>query len=128
MRRSGGAVLVAAALMAAACGDDDAGGALDSGESGFCDDFQQVFGDVSAGTDGELSREEGIAAIEAMDDLDPPDVIASDFEVLVEFLEFAAENPDGPSPDEETLDEWRAAIGRLNTFVEDECGITAPTD
>jgi hypothetical protein len=120
-------------LGAGACGDDDADdGDADSGSAAgngsesndsFCDGLEEVFSDLGAGADADVSEEQGRAAIEKLRDLDPPDEVADDFDTFLDYLEALAT---GEQPDAATTDAWVSATERVNTFAEDECGLTSP--
>lgn len=121
--------MAVAALALAGCGDDDTGGggrggASGTGESAFCGGLTAVYQDLGAGQDVDITTDEGLAAIDDLQALDPPDEIADDFRTFVEFLETAATQ--GQATDPDLVAEWTAATERLDTYAIDECGMTPP--
>lgn len=119
MRRVLGLAAVPALVFAmAACGDDDEGsGGGGGGDAGsFCDDARQL---QEAGNNLD---EENLDAFEdamaALQNLDPPDEIAEEWELV--FGSGAAAFDENGQPSEE----YMAASQTVSTYMEEECGLT----
>jgi len=122
--------LVAAGLLFAGCSDsdDDGGGGGDEASGGdsdsFCSDFQaledQFAEDPEAGAVQDTIRE-------ALEELDPPDEIADDFEQVLEVFRQTAdvdlEDPEAQADAQELAEGAAEAQERVSTYLEDECGI-----
>jgi hypothetical protein len=102
-------------LTATACGGDD-GSAGDLRE--FCDQataLDERFSDTEDVTSSDFGE-----AIEAFTELEPPDEIADEWDTMLgSFQGSAAIDPADP----EVVEETRAASDRVNTFMEEECGL-----
>jgi hypothetical protein len=111
------AVLTAPALLfvAAACGGDD-GSAGDVSE--FCEQataLDERFSDTEDVTSSDFGE-----VIEAFTELDPPDEIAEEWDTMLGSFQGSA----GIDPtDPEVVDEIQAASDKVNTFMEEECGL-----
>lgn len=115
-RRSRSAVLVAASTVlvaAAACGGDDAGEV-----SEFCDQATAL-DERFSGTDDVTSADFG-EAIEAFTELDAPDEIAEEWDIMLGSFQGSA---DVDPTDPEVVEEIRAASDEVNRFMEEECGL-----
>lgn len=121
MRKALRAVLAVGVLAVGACGEHDS---TDAGD--VCTGLSDLYGYLGAGEVAGLTEVQAEAALEVLDDLDPPAQIAVAYASYVEFVEYLSSD-DPLNPDEAEIDEWRAAIERVNTYAEDECGLTPAT-
>jgi hypothetical protein len=124
-----------AALVAFGCSDSDGGGEAtdaggDDGGSGggsaeqFCEDFQAL--DERFANDPEAANDPTVV-LAALEELDPPDEIADDFQQLLELSRVQAELD--PS-DQEAVDEFERmgeesteAQERFASFIDEECAL-----
>lgn len=150
MRFSRALMVVPIAFALVACGDDDGGGGGGGGDLAFCDGVADIeerfaeleefdpFGDEDpAAMFSELSDE--------IDNLDRPDEIADDIDLLVDALRSSADvMEDFDFSDPETFDEEafteefaeiedefagvEAAGDRIEAYAEEECGISLDGD
>lgn len=128
LRRMVGFAAVPVLLVTAtACGGDDDdsadGGGGDS--SSFCDDVRALedeFGDAN-----DSDAETFDAAMQAFSQLDPPAELAEDWELMMSSLDLMSdidiENPE--SIDQDAMAEAGEAADRVNTYMEEECGVDA---
>jgi hypothetical protein len=119
------------ALSVGGCGDDDPSGAIGedgSRSSGFCVGLREVYEDLGGGVDTDLTEEQARDAVDELGALDPPAELADDYATFLGALELILDPPDDDlgSPDDELVAEWRGAIGHLNAYAEDTCGIVVP--
>jgi hypothetical protein len=102
-------------LLAAACGGDD-GSAGDVSE--FCDQataLDERFSDTEDVTSSDFGE-----AIEAFTELEPPEQIADEWDTMLgSFQGSASVDPADP----EVVEEIRAASDKVNTFMDEECGV-----
>jgi len=116
-RAAAPAVLV---LVAAACGgdDDDSAGGGGGSDSEFCQDMQSLderFADSEDAAGAEMAE-----ALDSLTELDPPDEIAQDWETVMGSLRGTAFDPS----DEDAMQDIEEASARLDTYLEEECGIS----
>ncbi len=102
-------------LPAAACGGegDSAGDVSD-----FCEQAAALddrFSDTEDVTSSDFGE-----AIEAFTELDPPEAIAQEWDIMLgSFQGSASVDPADP----EVVEEIRVASDKVNTFMEEECGL-----
>ena len=124
MRRTIISLALAGVLAAAGCSDSDVGGEAAGQPSGddFCADFEELDERFSADPDATSDD-----VVEALADLEPPDEIADDFEVVVDSVRALAElDPADPedAAEAQTLSEEAAdAQDRLTEYLETECEV-----
>lgn len=117
LRRLVGLAAVPALLLtAAACGgDDDSAGSSGS----FCEKAKQLdeeFADSGADESPDIN-----AALAAFGELDPPAEIADEWETMLGVIEGGeAFDP----TDSEAMAEFEAASEKVNTYMEEECGLS----
>jgi hypothetical protein len=104
-------------LTAAACGDDDdSAGSKDS----FCEKARQLddeFAESETGDSPDIN-----AALAAFGELDPPAEIADDWDTMLGAIQ-GGEAAFDPT-DTEAMAEIEAASEKVNTYMEEECGIS----
>lgn len=104
-------------LTAAACGGDDDDSAGSSGS--FCEKARQLdeeFADSESDDGPDME-----AALAAFSDLDPPAEIADEWDTMLG----AIQGGDAFDPnDTEAMAEFEAASEKVNTYMEEECGIS----
>jgi hypothetical protein len=103
-------------LTAAACGDDDDS----AGSSGsFCEKAKQLdeqFADSESSDSTDMN-----AALAAFSELDPPAEIADEWAMMLGTIEGGeAFDP----TDADAMAEFEAASEKVNTYMEEECGIS----
>jgi hypothetical protein len=129
-----------AVLVAIGCSDSDGGGEAtdtggDDGGSGggsaeqFCEDFQAL--DERFANDPEAANDPTVV-LAALEELNPPDEIADDFQQLLELSRVQAELD--PS-DQEAVDEFERlgeesteAQERFASFIDEECALDDESD
>lgn len=106
-----------------ACSDSDSGGEA-AGNNGsteaFCDEYREL--DERFTEDPEAANDPE-QVIPALEDLDPPDEIADEFDALVGAFALDPSNPDDAAELEERSEELTDAQEKVQTFLEDECGL-----
>jgi hypothetical protein len=115
-RLVGFAAVPALLLTAAACGDDDDS----AGSSGsFCEKAKQLDEEFAdSGTDESPDMN---AALAAFGELDPPAEIADEWDTMLGTIR----DGDAFDPtDSEAVAEFEAASEKVNTYMEEECGIS----
>lgn len=114
----------ALALVPAACGGDDDGG---GSASGFCDlarDYDEEF------ADSEPSDAEAKDALDRLADA-APDEISDDVQSVVDALDAIQEagtDPERLAALEEELAGTEEASARVETFLDEECGIAPESE
>jgi hypothetical protein len=121
LRRAAALAAVPAMLLGlAACGDDDDDSAS---ADDFCDQANEIDQEFAAVDDP--SSDDFSEALDALREMDPPEEIADDWDQLVEAME-SLEDVDVDDPDalaEFDAEELQAASDRIDTFMEEECGL-----
>jgi hypothetical protein len=110
-----------------ACSDSDSGGeaAGNNGSSeAFCEEYQAL---EERFTQDPEAASDPAQAIAALEDLDPPDEIAGEFDALVGASSLDPSNPDDAAELEERNDELVDAKEKVETFLVDECGLGGET-
>ncbi|HEX6570202.1 MAG TPA: hypothetical protein VF015_13600 [Acidimicrobiales bacterium] len=133
MRRTLIGLAAAGLLVVTGCSDSDSGGGESASGGGstddFCADFQALEDRFADDPEAANDMEQVVGAL---DDLDPPDEIADDFrDVLDAYGQFVDVNPDDPDAVEQAQavsEDVAAAEDRVDTFLQDECGIGATPD
>lgn len=129
MRRTIIGFTLAGALALAACSDSegDVGGEAAGGSAtneNFCADFEDL--DRRFNEDPEAAADTA-AVVDALDELDPPEDIAEDFDTVIDAGRRLADlDPSDPAAVEEAQqlsEEATAAQGRVSDFLETECGV-----
>lgn len=123
-----------AVAVAFGCSDGDGGGEAteardDSGGSGgsaqqFCEEFQAL--DEQFANDPEAANDPA-AVLAALEDLDPPDEVADDFQQLIEVSrvqsELDAQDPEAVEEFQGLVEESSGAQERFAAFVDEECAV-----
>lgn len=133
MRRTLIALAAAGLLAATGCSDSDSGGgeAASGGSSvdAFCDAYDELNERFSADPEAAADMDEVIGAFE---DLDPPEEIAEDFDLVLEVaresVETDPEDTEAVEDLESMSEEASAADERVGTFISDECGPAGDDD
>ncbi len=129
MRRTLIGLAAAGLLAVTGCSDSDSGGG-DAASSGggsteeFCADFQAL--DDRFSEDPEAANDTD-AVLEALEELDPPEEIADDFQTVVDVTRQTAdvdvEDPEALAEAQELSENAAEANERVGTFLDDECGV-----
>jgi hypothetical protein len=116
-------VAVVGLLMAAGCGDDDDGASSEEIEQ-FCDGFDEIndeFADINPVTNPEALQE----ALEMLRDLEPPEEIADDYDMVLDGFEALSEidltDREAVARVQEELPAAEEAFNAVGAFVEEEC-------
>ena len=126
-----------AVLVAFGCSDSDGGGEAtqageSNGESGgsggsteqFCEDFQAL--NEQFANDAEAANDPAVV-LAALEDLDPPEAVADDFQRLIEVsrvqAELDVEDQEAVEEFEAMVDESAEAQERFSRFVDEECAV-----
>lgn len=134
MRRTLIALVSAGLLAASGCSDSDAGdpnadgddsnAAAGSAES-FCADFQAL--DDRFAEDPEAASDPEVV-LQALEDLDPPDEIADDFETMVDVSRSTADidqsDPEAMADAQAEIESATEAQERVSAYLDEECGIS----
>lgn len=115
--------VVALGLVVVACGDD--GDAQSPATQAFCDSFEALdeeFGNVDPTGDAEAFAR----AVEALRDIEPPQEIADDYDLVVEGFEALSKidltDPDAVADFQERYEGAEDAFTTVERFVTEECG------